>query len=97
MGLCNSMKLSAMPGRATQNGWDIVESSEKTWSTGGGNDKPLYYFCSENPMNSIKRQKDMTPKDKPPSWKVSNILLGKSRGQLYYSARKNEVARPKCH
>ena len=48
-------------------------------------------------MNSIKRQKDMTPKDKPPSWKVSNILLGKSRGQLYYSARKNEVARPKCH
>ena len=29
MGLCNSMKLSAMPGRATQDGWDIVESSEK--------------------------------------------------------------------
>jgi len=41
MGLCNSMKLSAMPGRATQDGWDIVESSEKMWSTGGGNDKPL--------------------------------------------------------
>ena len=33
-------------------------------------------------MNGIKRQKVMTPKDEPQGWKVSNRLLGKSRGQL---------------
>ena len=34
--LSNSMKLWAMPCRATQDGWDMVESSDKMWSTGGG-------------------------------------------------------------
>ena len=38
----------------------IVESYEKSWSTGGGNGSPLQYSCLENPMNSIKRQKHMT-------------------------------------
>ena len=33
-------------------------------------------------MDSIKRQKDMTPKDELQGWKVFNMLLGKSRGQL---------------
>ena len=33
-------------------------------------------------MDTMKRQKDMTPEDEPPGWKVSNMLLGKSRGQL---------------
>ena len=40
-----------------------MESSDKTWSTGGGNDTPLQYSCHENPMNSMKRQKDMIPED----------------------------------
>ena len=35
----------------------VVESSDKTWSTGEGNVKPLQHSC-ENPMNSMKRQKD---------------------------------------
>ena len=35
----------------------MVESSDKTWSTGEGNGKPLQYSCLENPMNSMKRQK----------------------------------------
>jgi len=52
-----------MPCRATQEGWVMVESSDKTWSTGEGNDKPLHYFCLENPMNSMKWQKDITPED----------------------------------
>ena len=52
-----------MPCRATQDGQDMVESSDKTWSTGEGNGKPLQYSCLENPMNSLKRQKDMTLKD----------------------------------
>jgi len=72
-----------MPCRATQNVWVIVKSSDKTWSTGRGNGKPLQYSSCENPINSMKRQKDMTLEDElPPGWKVSNILLGKSRGQL---------------
>ena len=40
----------------------MVESSDKTWSTGEGNGKPLQYSCLENPMNSMKRQKDRTLK-----------------------------------
>ena len=55
-----------MPCRATQDGWVMVESSDKTWSTGEGNGKPLQHSCRENPMNSMKRQKDMTLKDELP-------------------------------
>ena len=44
-----------MPCKATQDGWVIVESSDKTLSTGEGNGKPLQYSCLENPMNSTKR------------------------------------------
>ena len=52
-----------MPCRATQDTRVIIESSDKTWSTGEGNDKPLQYSCLENPMNSMKRQKNRTLKD----------------------------------
>ena len=41
----------------------MVENSDKMWSTGKGNGKPLQYSCLENPMSSMKRQKDMTLKD----------------------------------
>ena len=41
----------------------MVESSDKMWSTGEGNGKPIQYSCLENPMNSMKRQKDRTLKD----------------------------------
>ena len=50
-GLHNSVKLWAMPCKATQDGQVIVESSEKMWSTKGGNGKPLQYSCCKNPMN----------------------------------------------
>ena len=49
--------------RATQDGQVMVENSHKMWSTGEGNSKPLQYSCLENPMNSMKRQKDRTLKD----------------------------------
>ena len=39
-------------------------------------------------MDSIKRQKDMTPKDELQGWKVSNMLLGKSKGQLLIVAER---------
>ena len=44
------------------NGRVIVESSDKTWSTGEENGKPLQYSCLENHMNTMKRQKEMTLK-----------------------------------
>ena len=64
--LSNSMKLWAMPYRATQDGWVMLKSSDKTWSTGEGTGKPLQYSCLENPMNSMKRQKGRTLKDELP-------------------------------
>ena len=55
--LSNSMKLWAMPCSSTQDGWVMVEISDKTWSTGEGNGKPLLYSCHENPMNTMKMKK----------------------------------------
>ena len=52
-----------MPHRATQDVWVMVESSDKTWSTGEGNGKPLQYSCLENPM---KRQNDRILKEELP-------------------------------
>ena len=52
--------------KATQDGRVMVESSDKMWSTGKGNGKLLQYSCLENPMNSMKRQKDRTLKDELP-------------------------------
>ena len=51
---------------ATQEGRVMVERSDRMRSTGEGNGKPLQYSCLENPVNSMKRQKDMTVKDEPP-------------------------------
>ena len=44
----------------------MVESSDKMWSTGEGIGKQLQYSCLENPMDSMKRQKDRTLKDELP-------------------------------
>ena len=44
----------------------MAESSDKTWSTGEGNGKPLQFSCLEIPMNTMKKQKDMTLKDELP-------------------------------
>ena len=44
----------------------MVDSSDKMWLTGEGNGKPLQYSCLENPINSMKRQKDRTQNDELP-------------------------------
>ena len=62
--LSNSMKLNHARG-ASQDGRVMVERSDRMWSTGEGNGKPLQYSCVENPMNSMKRQNDRTLKDEP--------------------------------
>ena len=41
-----------MLGKVIQDGWVMVESSKKMWSTGEGNGKVFQYSCLENPMNS---------------------------------------------
>ena len=63
--LSNSMKLSHARG-ATQGRRVMVERSDRMWSTGEGNGKPLQYSCLENPMNSMKRQNDRIPKEELP-------------------------------
>ena len=63
--LSNSMKLSHACG-ATPDGRVMVERSDRMWSTGEGNGKPLQYSCLENPMNSRKRQNDRMPKEESP-------------------------------
>ena len=63
--LSNSMKLShALWGHPRRVG--MVERSDRMWSTGEGNGKPLQYSCPENPMNSMKRQNDRILKEEFP-------------------------------
>ena len=62
------------------------------WSTGEGNVKPLYYFCPENPMNSMKRQKDRTLKDELPRSVGAQYVTG---DQWRNNSRKNERMEPK--
>ena len=62
------------------------------WSTGEGNGKPLQYSCLENPMNSMKRQKDMTLKDELPRAIGVQYTTGE---EWRNSSRKNEEMEPK--
>ena len=66
-----------MPCRATQDGWVMVDSSDKMWSTGEGNGKPLQYSCLVDPMNSMKRQKVRTLKDEFPRSVGAQYATGK--------------------
>ena len=52
--------------RATQDKWVMVERSDRMWSNGEGNGKPVQYSCLENPMNSMKRQNDRILKEELP-------------------------------
>ena len=76
-----------MPYRATQDGQVMVESSDKIWSTGEGNGRALQYSCLENPMNSMKRQKDRTLKDELPRSVGAQYATG---DQWRSNSRKNE-------
>ena len=77
---------------AIQDGWVMVERSDRMWSTAEGNGKPLQYSCLVNPMNRMKRQKYMTLKDE----------LSRSIGAQYATGdkwrnttRRKEKAEPK--
>ena len=81
-----------MPCRATQDTQVMGESSDQTWSTGEGNGEGLQYSCLENPMNSMKRQKDMTPKDELPRSVGAQYATGE---EWRNNSRKNEGMEPK--
>jgi len=81
-----------MPCRATQDRRVMVESSDKTWSTGEGNGKPLQHSCLENPINSMKRQNDRTLKDELPRLVCAQYAAG---DQWRNNSRKNEEMEPK--
>ena len=81
-----------MPCRATQDGQVMVESSDKTWSTGEGNGKPLQYSCLKNPMNSMKRQNDRKLKDELFRSVGAQYATGE---QWRNNSRKNEETEPK--
>ena len=81
-----------MPCGTTQDGQVMVESSDKTWSTGEGNGKPLQYSFLQNPMNSMKRQKDRTLKDALPRLVGAQYATG---DQWRNNSRKKEEMEPK--
>ena len=70
----------------------MVESSDKTWSTGEVNGKPFQYSCLEIPMNSMKRQKDRTLKDELFTWAGAQYATG---DQWRTNSRKNEETESK--
>ena len=84
------MKLSHAHG-ATQDGWVMVERSDRMWSTGEGNGKPLQYPCLENPMNSMKRQDDWILKEELPRSVGAQHTTG---DQWRNNSRKNEGMEP---
>ena len=81
-----------MPCRATQDRRVFVESSDKMWSTGEENDKPLQHSCLENPMNSMRRQNDKILKEKVPRLVGAQYATG---DQWRNNSRKNEGMEPK--
>ena len=89
--LSNSMKLSHVRG-ATQDGWVMVERSDRMWSTGDENGKPLQYSCLENSMNSMKRQNDGILKEELPRSVGAQYATG---DQWRNNSRKNEGMEPK--
>ena len=85
------MKLSHARG-ATQDEQVMVERSDRMWSTGEGNGKPLQYSCLENLMNSRKRQNDRILKEELPRSVGAQYATGDQRRN---NSRKNEEMEPK--
>ena len=81
-----------MPCGATQDGRVMVERSDRMWSTGEGNGKPLQYSCLENPMNSMKRQNDRILEEELPRSVSTQYATG---DQWRNKSRKNEGLEPK--
>ena len=89
--LSNSMKLSHAC-EATQDRRVMVERSDRMWSTGEGNGKPLQYSCLENPMKTMKRRNDRILNEELPRSVGAQYATG---DQWRTDSRKNEDKEPK--
>ena len=69
-----------------------MERSDRMWSTGADNGKPLQYSCLENPVNSIKRQNDRILKGELPRSVGASYATG---DQWRNNPRKSEETEPK--
>ena len=69
-----------------------MERSDRMWSTGEGNGKPLQYSCLENLMNSMKRQNNRIPKEELPRLVGAQYATG---DQWRNNSRKNAEMEPK--
>ena len=67
----------------------MVERSDRMWSPGEGNGKPLQFSCLENPMN---RQNDKILKGELPGSVGAQYTTG---DQWRNNSRKNEGMEPK--
>ena len=76
----------------TQDEWVMVESSDRMWSTGEGNGKPLQYSCLENPLNRMKRQNDRILKEELPRSVGAQYVTG---DQWRNNSIKNEGMEPR--
>ena len=70
----------------------MMERSDRMWSTGEGNGKPLQYSCLENPMNSMERQNDRILKEELSRSVGVQYATG---GQWRNNSRKKEGIEPK--
>ena len=70
----------------------MVERSDRMWSTGEGNGKPLQYSCLQNPKNSMKRQNDSILKEELPRSVGAQYVSG---DRWRNNSRKNEGMEPK--
>ena len=81
-----------MPCGATQDRRVMVERSNRMWSTGEGNGKPLQYSCLENLMNSMRSQNDRILKEELPRSVDAQYATG---DQWRNNSRKNKGVEPK--
>ena len=81
-----------MPCGATEDGWVMVERSDRTWSMGEGKGKPPQFSYLENPMNSMKRQNDRILKEELPRSVSAQYTTG---DQWRNNSRKNDGMEPK--
>ena len=89
--LSNSMKLSHAH-EATQDGRVMVKRSDRMWSTGEGNGKPLQYSCLMNPMNGMKRKNDRILKEELPKSVGAQYATGDGWRN---NSKKNDRMEPK--
>ena len=73
--------------RATQDG-QVIMSFDKMWPTGRGNGNPFQYSCLENPMDSVKRQKDRTLEDETPRLEGVQYATGEGWRVITNTSRK---------